>query len=43
MVGYAGFIPGKYADNVFGHVFTRSNAMSRVVIPCVSLGREGKG
>jgi len=31
MVGYAGFIPGKYADNVFGHVFTRSNAISAMV------------
>merc|ERR550514_134130 len=29
--GYTGFVPGKYADNVFGHVFARINATSTVV------------
>lgn len=31
MVGYTGFVPGKYADNVFGHVFTRTNAISAMI------------
>lgn len=31
MVGYKGFVPGKYAQNVFGHVFTRSNAISSIL------------
>eukprot|EP00451_Oxyrrhis_marina_P003319 CAMPEP_0204256168 /NCGR_PEP_ID=MMETSP0468-20130131/3615_1 /ASSEMBLY_ACC=CAM_ASM_000383 /TAXON_ID=2969 /ORGANISM="Oxyrrhis marina" /LENGTH=190 /DNA_ID=CAMNT_0051230097 /DNA_START=23 /DNA_END=595 /DNA_ORIENTATION=+ len=31
IVGYAGFVPGKYADNVFGHVFARSNKISQAV------------
>jgi len=29
--GYTGFIPGKCADNVHGHVFARSNQISKVV------------
>eukprot|EP00397_Hematodinium_sp_SG-2012_P059923 GEMP01077430.1.p1 GENE.GEMP01077430.1~~GEMP01077430.1.p1 ORF type:complete len:211 (+),score=42.95 GEMP01077430.1:28-633(+) len=31
MVGYTGFVPGKYANNVFGHVFTRTNAISSLI------------
>lgn len=29
--GYTGFIPGKYADNIHGHVFARTNQISKVV------------
>lgn len=31
MVGYTGFVPGKYAQNVFGHVFTRTNAIASIL------------
>lgn len=31
MPGYTGFVPGKYADNVFGNIFTRSNAISAMI------------
>merc|ERR550514_2400629 len=31
IVGYTGYIPGKYADNVFGHVFARSNHISQLL------------
>merc|ERR1711869_49220 len=29
--GYTGFVPGKYADNVHGHVFGRVNQISKVI------------
>lgn len=29
--GYTGFVPGKYADNVHGHVFARTNQISKVI------------
>ncbi|CAD7956039.1 unnamed protein product [Amoebophrya sp. A25] len=29
--GYTGFIPGKYADGVFGHVYARSNNVSQLL------------
>jgi len=31
IVGYTGYIPGKYSDNVFGHVFARSNHISQLL------------
>ena len=29
--GYAGYVPGKYADGVFGHVFARANNISSLL------------
>ncbi|CAD7957250.1 unnamed protein product [Amoebophrya sp. A120] len=29
--GYTGFIPGKYADGVFGHVYARGNNISQLL------------
>lgn|ERR1719399_256203 len=42
VLGYTGFIPGKYADNVFGHTAGRENELSQLIKGRQAADRERK-